>query len=248
MKIYGLIGKPLTHSFSKIYFDNKFEKELISDVEFKLFTLESIEDINKLLLSEPELMGFSVTIPYKEQIIKYLDEIDEEARIIGAVNSVKVIRNNNRIKLKGFNTDIIGFESSVEKLNIKEKNIKALVLGSGGASKAVCFVLQKLKIPFVIVSRNPDYNQFSYNDLTSDVIKNHLLIINTTPLGMFPNIDGYPQLPYQAVTSNHHFIDLTYNPPLTTFLKKALEGDAKIINGLHMLEKQAEASWVIWNL
>ncbi len=248
MKLYGLIGKPLTHSFSKIYFQHKFEREFLNDVDFKLFNLDTIEDLNKLLHSEPDLIGFSVTIPYKEQIIKYLDELSEEVNLIGAVNSVKIIRVNNQIKLKGFNTDIIGFESSVEKLNIKAKNLKALVLGSGGASKAVCFVLKKLKIPFVVVSRNPDFDQFSYNDLTSDVIKNHLLVINTTPLGMFPNIDDCPQIPYLSVTSSHYFIDLTYNPPITTFLRKAKERDAIIMNGMHMLEKQAEASWVIWNL
>lgn len=247
MRLYGLIGKPLTHSFSQIYFRQKFEKEKIYDAEFELFTLNDISDLNELINFYQNLIGLSVTIPYKEQIIKYLDEISKEAEQIGAVNSVKIVRQKNRIILKGFNTDIIGFESSLEKIGVKDKTINALVLGSGGAAKAVSYILNKKNIPFKVVSRNPENQQLSYDNITLDVVESHKLIINTTPLGMFPNVDECPEIPYEAVTSDHYFIDLTYNPPLTAFLMNAKIHDAKILNGMHMLEIQAEASWKIWN-
>lgn len=247
MRLYGLIGKPLTHSFSQIYFRQKFEKEKIYDAEFELFTLDDISELNVLINSHQNLIGFSVTIPYKEQIIKYLDEISKEAEQIGAVNSVKIIRQKNRFILQGYNTDVIGFGSSLDKIGIKTKNIEALVLGNGGAAKAVSYVLNKKNIPFKVVSRNPENQQLSYDDITLDVIENHKLIINTTPLGMFPNIDECPTIPYEALSSDHYFIDLTYNPPLTAFLKNAQKNNAKILNGMHMLEIQAEASWRIWN-
>ncbi len=247
MRLFGLIGNPLTHSFSETYFKNKFRNEDISDADFKLFTLEKVEDIYLLIEKNPYLQGFSVTIPFKEKIIGLLDEIDPIASEIGAVNVVKVFRNKNKITLSGFNTDIVGFEYSLNLLSIDKKNIKALVLGNGGASKAVVFVLRKLNIPFVIVSRNPVENQLNYKQISKTDVENFKLIINTTPLGMFPDINSCPLIPYKYITSSHFLIDLVYNPTVTKFLELGKEKDSVIMNGIIMLERQAEAAWEIWN-
>jgi len=247
LRLFGLIGNPLTHSFSETYFKNKFRNEDISDADFKLFTLEKVEDIYLLIEKNPYLQGFSVTIPFKEKIIGLLDEIDPIASEIGAVNVVKVFRNKNKITLSGFNTDIVGFEYSLNLLSIDKKNIKALVLGNGGASKAVVFVLRKLNIPFVIVSRNPVENQLNYKQISKTDVENFKLIINTTPLGMFPDINSCPLIPYKYITSSHFLIDLVYNPTVTKFLELGKEKDSVIMNGIIMLERQAEAAWEIWN-
>jgi shikimate dehydrogenase len=246
MKLLGLVGNPLTHSFSATYFKNKFQKEGITDFDFQLFPLSDIKEINYLIESKPNLIGFSVTIPYKKRIIPYLSEIDEVACKVGAVNSVKVIRKENKIFLKGYNTDIIGFENTIDLLPIDKRSIKALVLGTGGASKSVVYVLGKFKIPYLLVSRTPDENQISYNQIGKNEIETYKLIINTTPLGMFPEVDVCPLLPYDLFTTSHFLIDLTYNPEETLFLKKGKQRGCITTNGMFMLEKQAEASWNIW--
>ncbi len=246
MKLLGLVGNPLTHSFSQSYFKNKFQKEGITDFDFQLFPLSDIKEINHLIESNSNLIGFSVTIPYKEQIIPYLSEVDEVAVEVGAVNSVKIIRKGSKIFLKGYNTDIIGFEKTIEFLSIDNQNIKALVLGTGGAAKAVVYVLNKLKIPYILVSRTPEQNQISYQQIDEHVINEYKLIINATPLGMFPKVNICPLLPYELFTKSHFLIDLTYNPKETLFLQKGKIEGTSIVNGMFMLEKQAEASWNIW--
>jgi shikimate dehydrogenase len=246
MNTYGLIGFPLTHSFSATYFNSKFKKENISNAVFNLYPLNNINELPLLLERETELKGLSVTIPYKKQIIPFLDEMDETASKIGAVNSVKIIRQHNIIKLKGYNTDVIGFEEILLP-NLKPFHTKALVLGNGGASKAVCFVLNKHRISYQIVSRNPAKDQLSYSGITEKVMADNLLIINTTPLGMYPNINECPDIPYELLHTSHLLIDLIYNPEETLFLKKAGLKAANTQNGMKMLIAQADASWKLWN-
>ena len=264
MVYFGLIGHPLGHSFSQAYFTEKFARENI-DARYETFDWEDISEIRQLLDKHPDLKGFNVTIPYKEAIIPYLDEIDETAKEVGAVNTVKVLENS---RLKGFNTDIIGLEVVLfETLSVRgtskgtsvtpeggyvvplrylAKLSPALILGTGGASKAVQYVLKKHDINFHLVSRNPSKGHFTYETLTPDVIKHHLLIINATPAGMAPNIDEAPVIPYEALTSEHVLFDLIYNPEETLFLKRGKAKGAQTINGLSMLYAQAEASWRIW--
>lgn len=261
MNLFGLIGHPLGHSFSKAYFTEKFERARL-DCEYQNFDLEEISLIRQLLANHPDLKGFNVTIPYKEAIIPYLDELDETAKEVGAVNTVKVLPNG---KLKGFNTDVIGL---LETLGLRDaltalrtplgellmcllghlsKPKQALILGTGGASKAVQYVLRKNDILFHIVSRTPGKADFTYEELTPDVIKEHLLIINATPVGMAPNTNEAPSIPYESIKPQHILFDLIYNPKETLFLKHGKEHGAQTINGLAMLHAQAEASWVIWN-
>ncbi|NVN96137.1 MAG: shikimate dehydrogenase [Bacteroidetes bacterium] len=247
MNLFGLIGYPLSHSFSATYFTKKFEKEGILDAEFRLFELNNIEEIKHLLFSEPLLKGLSVTIPYKEKIIPYLDELDEIAQKVGAVNSVKISKVNQQIYLKGFNTDVIGFEKTLIPM-LKNHHKQALVLGTGGASKAVVFVFEKLKIPYRIVSRNTSQFLLTYNELTKEIMDTHQLIINTTPVGMFPNIIENPLLPYHFLNSSHFLFDLIYNPEETLFLQKGKIHNSLTKSGLDMLIEQAEASWKIWNI
>ena len=248
MVYFGLIGHPLGHSFSQAYFTEKFARENI-DARYETFDWEDISEIRQLLDKHPDLKGFNVTIPYKEAIIPYLDEIDETAKEVGAVNTVKVLENS---RLKGFNTDIIGLEVVLfETLSVRGTSkgtsvTPALIMGTGGASKAVQYVLKKHDINFHLVSRDPSKGHFTYETLTPDVIKHHLLIINATPVGMAPNIDEAPVIPYEALTSEHVLFDLIYNPEETLFLKRGKERGAKTINGLSMLYAQAEASWRIW--
>lgn len=255
MKQLGLIGYPLSHSFSKKYFTEKFEKEDISDAwHYALFPIESIEKLPEILRGYPNLVGLNVTIPYKEAIIPYLDSLDAEAAEIGAVNCVRIEEGH----LRGYNTDVFGFEKSLRDLinapsEAKESQnkssttpLKALVLGTGGAAKAVQYVLKKMSIPFQMVSRTAKDSILGYADVTADMLSAHALVINTTPLGMTPHTEGVPPLPYEGVGAGHFFYDLVYNPAETTFLKEGKTRGAKTENGLAMLYAQAEKGWLIW--
>ncbi|MDP4261852.1 MAG: shikimate dehydrogenase [Bacteroidota bacterium] len=242
MRLFGLIGFPLSHSFSKKYFTEKFEKEGRNDCRYELFPIETIDGIKKLLDQHPALCGLNVTIPYKEQVLPYLDETDDIVKKIKACNCIHI--KNNR--LTGYNTDAGGFERSL-KPQLKPRHKTALILGTGGAAKAVEFVLRKLGIGFKYVSRKPSINNYSYDQLTPAIMADHLLIINTTPLGMYPAIHEAPPIPYDALTSNHYLFDLVYNPEKSLFLKKGEERGSIIKNGYEMLVIQAEESWRIWN-
>ncbi|MBL7740460.1 MAG: shikimate dehydrogenase [Chitinophagaceae bacterium] len=242
MRLFGLIGYPLTHSFSKKYFSAKFEKEGIGDCRYELFSIASIDQLKEVLSQHPELTGINVTIPYKEQVLSFLDEKDEVVRKIKACNCITITTG----KLKGFNTDVTGFERSLKE-KLQPHHQKALVLGTGGASKAVEFVLRKLGILFRNVSRKPSVHNYSYEQLTPALIADHTLIINTTPLGTFPAVNEAPPLPYEALTHQHYLFDLVYNPAKTLFLQKGEEKGAVIKNGYDMLVIQAEESWRIWN-
>ena len=241
MRLFGLIGYPLSHSFSKKYFTEKFEKEKLSDCVYENFPIPVIDQLREVL-KKPGLEGFNITIPYKEQVLSYLDEMTEIVRKIRACNCVRILNG----KLHGFNTDVIGFENSLKK-KLKPFHSKALILGTGGSARAVQFVLNNLGIPFKSVSRKPSAKSFSYEQLTDDFINRHNLIINTTPLGMFPNVIQAPPIPYQALTPEHFLFDLLYNPEKTLFLKKGEERGAIIQNGYEMLVLQAEENWKIWN-
>jgi len=244
---FTLIGYPLSHSFSEKYFTQKFEREKIPNHTYSLSPLTSIEEFPKLIAANPNLVGLNVTIPYKEQVIPYLDEISEEAQAIGAVNTIKVEHG----KLKGYNTDVYGFETSL--LNFLQKENKkitvenALVLGTGGAAKAVVFILKKLGIDPILVSRRQKSGDLTYSDLDTPIFEECRLIVNTTPLGMLPNLDSFPDLPYNRLNKNFFLYDLVYNPEKTVFLKRGESQKAAIMNGLEMLHLQAEKSWEIWN-
>lgn len=244
MDIYGLIGFPLGHSFSKKYFTEKFNKENLN-AEFKNFELDNLNDFHNLISINKNLKGLSVTIPHKENIIRFLDELSPEAIETGAVNSIKIIRTKNSITTKGYNTDIYGFENSLLPF-IKGEKVKALILGTGGAAKAVSYALNKCNIKYKYVSRTPKSGELSYRQLDNS-INQYQLIINTTPLGMFPNTDTFPDIPYEKLNKNYYLFDLTYNPEITVFLAKGREKGAHILNGLDMLHLQAERSWKIWN-
>lgn len=246
MRTFGLIGFPLSHSFSAGYFAKKFEAENIHDCEYKNFELPSIEHLTPTIVNNPYLCGFNVTIPYKEQVIPYLNYLDPEAQEIGAVNTVKVIRKQGKIELHGYNTDTFGFRETLKPLLASHHN-KALILGTGGAAKAVEFVLKKLGLDVVYVSRNPQEGEVSYQELNEVAIKNFPLIINSTPLGMYPKVDICPEIPYQFLTSDNLLYDLIYNPEETLFLKKGKEKGALTQNGLGMLKLQAEKAWEIFN-
>ncbi|MEN0046990.1 MAG: shikimate dehydrogenase [Bacteroidota bacterium] len=244
-KLYAIIGYPLSHSFSPTYFTQKFERDGILNSAYIAMPIASIEELPAKLEAHPNLRGMNVTLPYKQQVMQYLDEIDEGAATIGAVNTIR-FRDGKR---KGFNTDAIGFEVSLKELlgEVKYSNLKALVLGSGGASKAVNYVLGKMGIEYQLVSRHAEKGDLTYEDITSKILKVHQLIINTTPLGMSPKVDTAPDLPYDALTAEHYLYDLVYNPEETLFLKNGKKQGAAIMNGLKMLYLQAEAAWEIWN-
>ncbi len=244
--IFGLLGKNISHSFSPGYFNDKFKRENIN-AEYKLFDLDNVEDILHVIEVNPGLKGFNVTIPYKTEIKKYLDEIDDSAKSVGAVNVVKIFRREDGYILKGFNTDIIGFKKSLQPLLKDKSDVKALVLGTGGASKAVEYVLKELGIPSLFVSRRKKDGVLTYDELNRDIIKNHKLIVNTTPVGMYPDVDIAPGIPFEHISSSHVLYDLIYNPVETLFLKKGKERGAIVKNGLEMLHLQAEAAWKIWN-
>ncbi len=241
MKTLGLIGFPLSHSFSKKYFSEKFEQENIAGWQYELFPLEMIEKLPDLLAENPSIVGLNVTIPYKEAVIPYMDEVDESAAF-GAVNTIKIEAG----KLRGFNTDVYGFEESLKPL-LKAHHKAALILGTGGAAKAVASVLEHLGIMYAYVSRTPRAGQFSYKNIDKKMLEKHALIVNTTPLGMYPKVDFCPDLPYEYLTDKHLLYDLVYNPDVTTFLKNGKKQGARIKNGLEMLYLQAERAWSIWN-
>ncbi len=245
MKQYGLIGRPLSHSFSKKYFTQKFEREHISDCSYELFEIENINLFPEILENNPNLKGLNITIPYKETILNYLTEINESAEAIGAVNTVKI--SFDKKTLKGYNTDYYGFKKSLKPfLDINHE--RALILGAGGAAKTVRYVLNELNIDCLLVSRNPkNENEIAYHDINEYVIKHHQLIINTTPVGMFPNTENSPSLNYKNLTPKHLLYDLIYNPSETGFLKKGKEQGCITLNGMEMLKLQAEKSWEIWN-
>jgi shikimate dehydrogenase len=252
MNIYGLIGFPLTHSFSENYFNDKFLKEGIKDTVYRLFPLKDISEFPDLIRNEPDLKGLSVTIPYKEKVLKYINNLDDTAEKVGAINNIKITRNKlNSIQLTGYNTDVYGFEMSIKPL-LNEYHNKALILGTGGASKAVEYVMKKLNLQYLLVTRNIKKeklkaNHLTYEMLTKEIIESHLIIINTSPLGMFPATEACPDIPYDFITERHLAYDLIYKPAETLFLKKCKDKHAIIMNGLLMLHLQAEQSWKIWN-
>ena len=246
MPLLGLIGNPLGHSRSPELFSQIFQKEGITDWEYRQFPLLSINDLPALIKNQPDLQGFNVTIPYKSEIISYLNEISPEAFEVGAVNTVRIRRNGSNYSLTGYNTDVFGFESLLLSAGA-ETSDKALILGSGGASKAVCHVLNQHQIPYTIISRNPGPDQKGYAELDNEVLQSHQLIINTTPLGMHPQTDAFPPIPYEYLTPGHTAIDLVYNPEITLFMQKAIKQGANAFNGMLMLQKQAEKAWEFFN-
>lgn len=248
LRQFGLIGYPLTHSFSKKYFTEKFEKENIHDCSYELFELPHIEDFPTLLQSKPHLQGLNVTIPYKEQVLPYLDGIDDNAARIGAVNVIKI---NPQGKLYGYNSDCLGFQNSLSQWLEAERcplqGLAALVLGTGGAAKAVKVALENLGIAYTDVSRQAVAHRLSYEQVNAEVLANHRLLVNTTPLGMAPHSSQAVALPWQYVGAGHYFYDLVYNPALTASMQAAAAQGAKVKNGLEMLHLQAEEAWAIWN-
>jgi shikimate dehydrogenase len=244
-KVFGLIGATVSHSFSKAYFDEKFFREGLRDYHYELFPLTNIEELESLLKNTRGLSGLNVTIPYKEQVFKFLDEVDGFAKKIGAVNVIRIKDG----KLQGFNTDSDAFRETLEKWLPKDKDFKALVLGTGGSSKAVQEALKKLKIDYKLVSREAKKGILSYQDLDKDssILTTSNLLINTTPLGMTPNTENMAPLDYEKIGPDHYVYDLIYNPARTMFLQKAEMRGATIKNGLEMLHVQAEKSWMIWN-
>lgn len=245
MQKYGLLGYPLGHSFSKTFFNQKFESEKI-DAEYINFEIPSIKEIKNVLKENPELKGLNVTIPYKEQVIPFLDDIDEDARQIGAVNVIKITKGLFGIKrLKGYNSDVIGFKRSIEPLlNVSHR--KALILGTGGAAKAVFQGLKQLGVGATMVSRSEKEFCITYNQITPKIMSQYTVIVNATPVGMFPNEDACPDIPYDLLTPDHLLYDLLYNPDETLFMKKGKEKGAVVKNGLEMLLLQAFAAWEIW--
>lgn len=241
---FGLVGKNINYSFSRKHFLDKFKKLGLHACVYKNFDIPEIAEFPFLLYQrKDEFRGLNVTIPYKQSILKYLDEVDTEAVEIGAVNTIKVTNNNQLI---GYNTDVYGFQKSIEPL-LESHHKKALILGTGGASKAVAFAFKKLGIEFKYVSRRVADDRFLYTALTKEILDENAVIVNCTPLGTHPNIENSPNIPYQYITSKHLLFDLIYNPAETKFLKEGLKKGAKIKNGLEMLEIQAEKSWEIWN-
>lgn len=244
MKTFGLLGYPLSHSFSKSYFTEKFQ-QLSYDAQYINFEFDDISDLKNKLSEYPNLIGFNVTIPYKEKITKWIDDYDWGISNLGAINTVKILPDNS---WKGYNTDIIGFEKSILEITDLDSHQNALILGSGGASKAVQFVMQKYRVPYCVISRHPDKERFEmdYQECTSDLIKDSTLIINTTPLGMHPDTNVFPNIDYSSIGSKHVCMDLIYNPDETLFLQKCKQQNALTLNGFKMLIYQAEASFSIW--
>jgi len=244
MRRFGLIGKNISYSFSRNYFKNKFLNEGINDASYQNFDLETIALFKTELKQETDIKGFNVTIPYKQSIMPFLDKLNKKAKAIGAVNTIKICKKG---KFIGYNTDYYGFKKSLKPL-LKKHHKTALILGTGGASKAVAYALKSLDIECNFVSRTASEKvKYTYNMITETIISSHSIIINCTPLGTFPNIDAYPDIPYQAISKQHILFDLIYNPSETTFLRLGKQNKATIINGKRMLELQAEKSWRIWN-
>jgi len=242
MKRYGLIGYPLTHSFSQKYFSEKFLKEQLNDHAYENFPIKAISELKEVISSHTDLCGLNVTIPYKKEVLSYLDECSTAVKSMGACNCIKISDG----KLSGFNTDVIGFEKSLRPF-LRPEHTAALILGTGGAAVAVAYVMELLGIRYQYVSRQKTSNSIAYTELDQQIISDHSLIINTTPLGMYPAVDDCPPLPYQWLTAKHHCFDLIYNPAETLFLQKAAAQHATIQNGAEMLIIQAEESWRIWN-
>lgn len=246
MDTYGLIGQKLGHSFSKAYFEKKF-KDLKINARYLNFELDDICQLKNIIHDHPELKGLNVTIPYKKASLDFIDRLDSEADMIGSVNTLKIERHANELLISGYNTDVIGFEESIKPLLENRRKISALILGTGGASNAVSYVLDKWNIPSIFVSRKHQNNtHIAYDRLTPEIIKTHQLIINSTPLGMYPDLNKTPDIQYQYLDEDHILYDLIYNPAETLFLKKGRERGCKTMNGQLMLELQAEASWKIW--
>ena len=243
MKRFGLIGKKLGHSFSAKYFAEKFEREGLLECDYSLYELPEIECVKEFMLT-PDLVGFNVTIPYKQQIIPYLDALDAQAREVGAVNCVKIERDGRRV---GYNTDVDGIRLSLDKLLGEEKVSAALILGTGGASQAVQYVLRERGINYKVVSREKGKADLTYDDLTQDVIATHRLIINASPVGMYPACDNCPDIPYAMLSGSHFLFDLVYNPLTTRFMELGAEQGAATLSGIDMLYAQAESAWRIWN-
>jgi shikimate dehydrogenase len=244
MNQFGLIGYPLSHSFSKKFFTEKFEREALVGYSYENYPIDSIDQIAALIKANPFLKGLNVTIPYKESVLPLLDVVSEPVKEIGACNCI-VIKNG---RLKGYNTDVIGFGNTLKK-KLQAHHTHALILGNGGAAKAVAWVLRQLNIAYKFVSRNAGNSDITidYSALTETLLKTHTLLVNTTPLGMYPSVNDCPAIPYQYITENHFFFDLIYNPGETLFLKKAKLQGAMIENGAEMLVIQALESWKIWN-
>jgi shikimate dehydrogenase len=246
MKRYGLLGYPLTHSFSKRYFTEKFETENIEST-YENFEIDSITKFPEILENNPEIIGLNVTIPYKEQVLPYLDELNDSAREIKAVNTIRVTRTESGVHLKGFNTDTFGFESTLTPL-LKEHHKKALILGTGGASKALKYVLKKLGIEYLSASiEELKENEIRYEDIDEQMISERLLIINATPLGTYPKVDTFPNIPYEFISDKHLLFDLVYNPEVTQFMAKGMANGAVAKNGYDMLLGQANKAYEIWN-
>ena len=244
-KVFGLLGKDIEYSFSRGYFTEKFEKLDLQKCKYVNFDIQKIEDFTAVIKEGGDsLGGINVTIPYKEEVMKYLDKLDETAKAIGAVNTIKFTKRGN---LKGYNSDVVGFEKSIFPL-IKKHHKRALILGTGGASKAIAYALKKNDIKFKFVSRKPEgKKEISYQDLTEEMMEKYQVIINSSPVGTSPNTERCPDIPYQFITENHLLYDLIYNPEVTTFLAKGKAQGATIKNGYEMLQLQAEESWRIWN-
>lgn len=247
LRTFGLIGYPLSHSFSKKFFSTKFENEHISGCSYELYPIESVDRIRRLTIQHSSLCGLNVTIPHKVTVIPFLDELDDAAAQIGAVNCIAIERRGDEIFLKGYNTDAFGFAESLKPmLTIRHK--KALIFGDGGAAKAVKYVMKQLSIPYLVVNRRKAQNALTYEDVSAGLLKDYLILVNTTPLGMSPHTESYPPIPYEHLTSGHLAYDLVYNPEETVFLREARLRGASVKNGLEMLHLQAERSWEIWNL
>lgn len=242
-RIFGLIGKSLSHSFSRGFFMEKFQKESIKDTQYELFELDHIDKLEELL-KIPNIKGLNVTIPYKEQVISFLDELSPIAEQIKTVNTIKI---DNKKKRIGYNTDVNGFEVSFKRY-LQPYHKKALILGSGATSKTIAFVLDKLSIEYLFISRKKKgKNMLPYSEITLELLKDYLIIINATPLGSYPYIDGLPPIPYSYIHAKHYLYDLTYNPSLSEFLKKGMQKNAFLKNGLEMLQIQANCAWELWN-
>lgn len=258
MKQFGLIGFPLSHSFSKKYFTDKFEKEGRDDCKYELYPLPKLSELPELIKANPALCGLNVTVPHKIGVMYYLDKIDSAAKEIDAVNCIKIVNHQPvedffsgelsfmKVRLEGYNTDAFAFEASLKPL-LKKHHHKALILGNGGAARAVIYVLNRLNIAYRIVSRKPIGKQLNYSQLTPEIMNDRPLIINTTPLGTYPDVDACPDIPYSSLGSKHLLYDLVYNPEETEFLKRGKGQGAATKNGMEMLRLQAEKSWEIWN-
>lgn len=246
MDKYGLIGYPLGHSFSIGYFNEKFQNEDI-DAEYVNFEIPTIENLPEILTSNPNLKGLNVTIPYKEKVISYLDTLSPEARAIGAVNVIRITHKGRKTILKGYNSDVIGFTQSIEPMIESRLHKKALILGTGGASKAINYGLKSLGLETQFVSRTPKPGVITYEDVTPEVVKEYNVIVNCTPCGMYPKVDTCPNLPYEAMDTRTILYDLIYNPDQTLFMKRGAQYGASVKNGLEMLLLQAFASWEFWH-